>query len=519
MSGEKPRIIIAGAPASGKGTQCELIVEKFGVVHISTGDALRAQVKAETELGMKAKEFMESGGLVPDELIIGIVKARLAEEDCQTQGWLLDGFPRTGVQAEAMIAAGIHATHFVLLEVPDEILVERCVGRRSDPDTGKIYHLKFHPPPEDDEALIARLVHRADDTEEAMGNRIKSYHENVKAVTPFYESLMQTFDGQTDKTEIASKVAEFLSAPVSSAPVSSAPVPPGGPLGIIIAGAPASGKGTQCELIVEKFGVVHISTGDALRAQVKAETELGMKAKEFMESGGLVPDDLIIGIVKARLAEDDCKTKGWLLDGFPRTGVQAEAMIGAGIHATHFVLLEVPDDILVERCVGRRSDPDTGKIYHLKFHPPPEDDAELMARLVHRADDTAEAMGNRIKSYHENVKAVTPFYERLMQTFDGQAEKTGIADKVAAFLGTTPSSSGGASGGASRGGTSGGERGGGAVPRILMAGAQGSGKLTQSKMLEEQFGCVHIKSAELLRACVEEQTPLGAQMREVNAQP
>jgi adenylate kinase len=175
--------------------------------------------------------------------------------------------------------------------------------------------------------------------------------------------------------------------------------------GIIIAGAPASGKGTQCELIVEKFGVVHISTGDVLRAEVQAGSELGMKAKECMDNGALVPDDLIIDIVKSRLAQEDCQEKGWLLDGFPRTGAQAEALKQAGISASHFVLLNVPDDILVERCVGRRSDPETGKIYHLKFTPPP-DDPEVQARLVHRSDDTAEAMGKRIKMYKENVEAV-----------------------------------------------------------------------------------------------------------------
>lgn len=154
---------------------------------------------------------------------------------------------------------------------------------------------------------------------------------------------------------------------------------------IIIAGAPASGKGTQCEFIVDKFGVVHISTGDALREQVSKGTELGKLAKEYMDKGGLVPDEVMIGIVESRLAQDDCKEKGWLLDGFPRTGaatpqghgfscptcrffcvlahsmaigsemltnragVQAEAMAKAGIEAEKFLLLNVPDDVLIER--------------------------------------------------------------------------------------------------------------------------------------------------------------------------
>lgn len=132
---------------------------------------------------------------------------------------------------------------------------------------------------------------------------------------------------------------------------------PDEPLHILIAGPPASGKGTQCELIVEKFGVVHISTGDALREQVAAGTELGKQADECMQNGQLVPDDLIIDIVKDRLAQEDCQTKGWLLDGFPRTGAQAQALGDAGIVASHFVLLDVPDEVLVERCTGRRNDP------------------------------------------------------------------------------------------------------------------------------------------------------------------
>jgi adenylate kinase len=202
---------------------------------------------------------------------------------------------------------------------------------------------------------------------------------------------------------------------------------------IIIAGAPASGKGTQCEFIVEKFGVVHISTGDALRAQVAAGTELGKLAKECMDKGALVPDDVMIGIVKSRLAEDDCKERGWLLDGFPRTGQQAQAMADLGIAAEKFILLNVPDSVLIERCVGRRSDPVTGKIYHLTFNPPP-DDAEVQKRLVHRSDDTEEAMVKRIEQYKKNVDAIKGFYKDITQEFDGVGDKMKLADDVATFI-------------------------------------------------------------------------------------
>jgi len=206
-----PKIIIAGAPASGKGTQCEFIVQKFGVVHISTGDALREQVKAGTELGKLAKGYMDSGGLVPDDVMIGIVKDRLAEDDCKTKGWLLDGFPRTAVQAEAMARAGIKADKFILLNVPDSILIERCVGRRTDPATGKIYHLKFNPPPADAE-VQARLVHRSDDTEEAMVKRLEQYRKNVDAVKGYYHDIMQEFEGSGDKMKLAGEIATFVAA-------------------------------------------------------------------------------------------------------------------------------------------------------------------------------------------------------------------------------------------------------------------------------------------------------------------
>ena len=205
-------IIIAGAPASGKGTQCEIIKEEYGIVHLSTGDMLRAAVAAGTDVGVKAKEYMDGGKLVPDEVIIGIIRDRLEEEDCKTQGWLLDGFPRTAAQATALAEAGCKADCFLFLDVPDEILVERVVGRRTDPDTGKIYHMTFSPPDAEDEELIARLEHRSDDTEEKVVVRLEQFHTNVAAVKGSYEDIMVSIDGNRAPTDVSKDISESIGA-------------------------------------------------------------------------------------------------------------------------------------------------------------------------------------------------------------------------------------------------------------------------------------------------------------------
>ncbi|GMI04639.1 hypothetical protein TrVE_jg1404 [Triparma verrucosa] len=223
-----PKIIIAGAPASGKGTQCEIIKARYDVVHLSTGDMLRAAVAAGSELGKKAKAQMEAGELVSDEVIIGAVKERLAQQDCKTKGWLLDGFPRTRAQADALASAGITCDSFVFLKVPDEILVERVVGRRTDPDTGKIYHLKFSPPPT--EEIKKRLTHRADDTEEKVKVRLQAFHENVNSIASCYTSTMFEVKGDQDKKRVEELITNHLDKlfqlPPPQNPFPSPPPPP-----------------------------------------------------------------------------------------------------------------------------------------------------------------------------------------------------------------------------------------------------------------------------------------------------
>ncbi|KAG8367534.1 hypothetical protein BUALT_Bualt16G0081900 [Buddleja alternifolia] len=201
--------MISGAPASGKGTQCEMIVQKFGVVHISTGDLLRAEVSAGTEIGNKAKEYMNSGRLVPDEIVTAMVMTRLSLEDVKEKGWLLDGYPRSSAQAESLEKLNIRPDVYIMLDVPDDILIDRCVGRRLDPLTGKIYHITNCPP--DNEEIKARLVTRSDDTEEKVKSRLQIYKQNAEAVSSTYLDVLNKIDGNCPKEVVFEEISSVLS--------------------------------------------------------------------------------------------------------------------------------------------------------------------------------------------------------------------------------------------------------------------------------------------------------------------
>ena len=190
--------------------------------------------------------------------------------------------------------------------------------------------------------------------------------------------------------------------------------------------------GTQCEWIREEFKCVHLSTGDMLRAAVAAGTEQGLQAKTFMDAGALLPDENMISIILARLSEADCVERGWLLDGFPRTGAQADALASAGIECDSFIHLDVPDDILTERVTGRRLDPVTGAIYHMKFKPPP--DEEVAGRLEQRSDDTAEKVVPRLEAFHKNLAAVLGSFESKMFKIDGNRDAPVVWEEIKAHL-------------------------------------------------------------------------------------
>ena len=186
------RIILLGSPGSGKGTQAQFITEKYGIPQISTGDMLRAAVRAETPLGLAAKQVMAAGGLVSDDIILGLIKERIKQDDC-VNGFLLDGFPRTIAQAEGLAAMGVPIDTVIEISVDDEEIVKRMAGRRVHVQSGRTYHVLFNPPKQEgvDDATGEALIQRDDDKEETVRKRLNVYHEQTKPLVDFYSAPSQ----------------------------------------------------------------------------------------------------------------------------------------------------------------------------------------------------------------------------------------------------------------------------------------------------------------------------------------
>jgi len=289
-------IALFGPPGAGKGTQSMLLLEKYNLTYISTGDILRAEIKAKSELGIEAKKLIDKGELVPDELIIQIIEKRIIE-NADSNGFLFDGFPRTMVQAyilEALLLK-INATLncMLCLDVPEDELMRRLLER-------------------------GKISGRSDDNEEVIKSRLVEYNTKTFPVIDFYKARDQYIP--IEGTGTVEEVYELLTDAIDETLTTVW-------LNIVLLGAPGAGKGTQGRLLAEKHNLYYISTGAKLRREVKMGTDIGKKAKIFLDKGELVPDEIIIQLIENEI-QKHANVRGFVFKGFPRTMLQAYILDG-----------------------------------------------------------------------------------------------------------------------------------------------------------------------------------------------
>ncbi|KAJ3112707.1 Adenylate kinase 8 [Phlyctochytrium bullatum] len=353
-----PSIIIIGPPSSGTAKLCENVARIFDAVYISTGELLQLAIEKQTSMGMQAKPFMERGHLVPDQIMLSLVMQRLLENDVAQKGYVLEGFPLTKEQALAMQIKGMFPTHFIHLEVPDEVIVDRTVGTRIDPVTKKAYHLVYDPPPRS-VAIEARLIQKNSHTEPQVRARLAQYRRYVRGVLSCFQKTMRRMAfprGIVGNEEAV--LAEVVSY-VGSKKRTHAPRQ----FKIIIAGLPGSGKSTLANLIQKEYGFIH------------------------------VPDNVMVEMISRRLGKPDCLEHGWVLEGFPYSKNQAEDLKKNGVVPNRLIWLKSDMEECRQRLIYRRYEPDTGRVVNLKALPRdvpfqvastwprrPEDDETIVAK-------------------------------------------------------------------------------------------------------------------------------------------
>ncbi|XP_055898262.1 uncharacterized protein LOC106054528 isoform X3 [Biomphalaria glabrata] len=442
-----PVIFVLGGPGSGKGTQCANIVKKYGFTHLSSGDLLRDEVASGSERGKQLTEIMEKGDLVPLDIVLALMKDAMKVYAGVSKGFLIDGYPREkeqGIRFEQEVAS---AKFVLCFNVSDETMTKRLKDR-------------------------AQYSGRVDDNDETIKKRLKTFHDVTQPVIDLYNSngklKMIDAEGTTDEVfEMVDKVFEEEKIPPSKDCFGKV---------VFVVGGPGSGKGTQCDLIVQKYGYTHLSSGDLLRAEVQSGSERGKQLTEIMQKGELVSLDTVLQLLKEAMLKKVVSSKGFLIDGYPREleqGVRFEQEICAPQFVLYF---DVSDETMTKRLLGR-------------------------AETSGRADDNAETIKQRLVTFHDVTTPVIDYYTKQQKVVQVSAEKgkdevfvevQKVFDEVEANEAALKSSK-----------------------VIFVIGGPGSGKGTQCANIVKDYGFCHLSSGDLLRDEVKSGSERGKRLNAI----
>lgn len=419
-------IVFIGPTGAGKSVQAQRIAEQFDLIHIVSGDLIRENMAIQTESGTLVKKYMDQGELVPDEVMETLVTERLQQIDGQ-RGFILDGYPRTRHQArtlqDTLNQLGRSPNVIIYLKVSDEEIIRRSEENAERTQARlKVFHRQAAPII-DYYRTSGKLV--VIDGEGTIEQVHQALMETLEAVNR-YETPIASRE-ETDQIQALKSVSPLLSPEQATV----------GSLDLGLLGAPGSGKGTQAERLCQHLNLVHVATGNLFREHLKNQTELGKLAKTYMDRGELVPDDVTEAMVRERLSRPDTQ-HGFILDGFPRTLSQAEAlteiMTDMGRRLDAILYLKVSDDEIIKRLSGRMICRECQTPFH-KIHHPFKTCPYNRCQgeyLYQRDDDKPETVQARLKTFHGQTAPLINYYTKagLLTKIDGEAEASEITARM-----------------------------------------------------------------------------------------
>ena len=434
-------IALLGPPGAGKGTQASRLGARFGLFHLSTGNLLRENLADRNALGLLARKYMDRGELVPDEVVEAMIEERLLAIPAE-QGVLFDGFPRTPEQAtfldELLQRSQRRLDAAIYLELGEADVLQRLGGRLVCTACQATYHKDVLPPKKAGVCDVCglRIERRPDDNADTTRIRLGVFHRHIGRVLDFYQpdGRVLLADGSGPPAAVETALANLLTSLKKGAArgatveeirrlypepkrVARPTLPVAiGALNLVLLGGPGSGKGTQAENLGYDFKLSHVASGDLFRENLKQNTRLGQLARGYMNRGELVPDDITEAMVEERLARPDT-AGGFLLDGFPRTLPQAEALTEmlVKLHrpASAVLYIHVSDAALVDRLSGRWICRACQRPYHLMFKPPTKAGVcdNCGGELYQRDDDKSETVRARLKTFHKQTEPLIEYYK------------------------------------------------------------------------------------------------------------
>ncbi|XP_025752974.1 adenylate kinase 8 isoform X3 [Oreochromis niloticus] len=337
-SDDVPRVIVLGPPAVGKHTVAKKLSADLRAVHVTEDSLLQYR----SELSVHAEQELS------EEVLVGLVQQRLKEMDCFHRGWVLEGIPQTRLQALSLQPGGVIPEHVVMLEAPDDVLMERSCGRLVDAITGDVYHRTFILP--DDDIITKRLEKGRSLTDQQRLAKLHRYRCEVTGLRSAYQHVLKVIDSDQPHADVYLQVLAFVRTRQRSRTPR-----------ILLLGPPGSGKSRQAQLLSEKYRMVDVSCGRLLRSVAAAGSTRGAEVQAYLDDGRPVPDSLLLQVLEDRLSRPDCTRGGWILHGFPCDLQQARSLQESHQQPNRVFFLELTDDVCLERLSLRATDPVSGQ--------------------------------------------------------------------------------------------------------------------------------------------------------------